>query len=774
MRKLLLILLTLGALFLTGGALADELTVGVGQPNVFADAGMSGVSYTSDDPAVATVNAISGYISAYRPGTCAIRAEKEGKTVYTLNLTVLKAPTKLSVAEKNVEMMLGSQREVQSCTAPEGEYCDQLEIRVSGPAVRLTDGRLLARDVGTATVYLRAYNGAYASYEVKVRVQPTAVNLNEHIVHLGIGEEFVPSVQLEPAFCYSRLRWSVAGDAQAVRFDEASLRVQAISLGQAVITVTTENGLSDSLTVAVLPLPESLNEPETVFAAQGEAGKIASVLPEGTFAVLTYESLTPKVLSVSADGSWTALGYGQAEVRISAQDTPLTVTQRFEIAPQPAAVEVRAEEEQLYIGKSSYCRATVQPEGSYAKVTWASSNPGCVAVDADGKITAKALGSAVISATAVSGAKGRVTVRVLKSPQSISLDKSFLSLEKGSAAKLNCIFPKDTLCEVSFASLDASVAAVDPQSGEIIAAGPGSTAVVATTSNGLVASCFVTVPYEEAPAETELEILFTDCDSNDAILLRSGDEYAFIDSGNHIYGEKALAILKDLGITHLKYYIGTHAHLDHIGGACVLLDNLDVDMVIVPHTRVIQAIKGSVWTEGERKAANEALYCVISHGQTFYLGSVPFKCIGPITVRNVDTKDHAENSNSLVLRADAGEVSVLLTGDGTVSEFKDIAQVYPEELKVDVFKNTHHSGELSDEQIRMIAPKITVFSTSSLHIPAERYLNLFRSLGSEIYMTPTRINGHVTLYTDGKTITVTPQYEDNRGNWYNEITGKPR
>ena len=139
MHKLLLILLTLGALLLMGGALADELTVGVGQPNVFADAGMSGVSYTSDDPAVATVNAISGYISAYRPGTCAIRAEKEEKTVYTLNLTVLKAPTKLSVAEKSVEMMLGSQWEVQTCTAPEGEYCDQLEIRVSGPAVSLTD-----------------------------------------------------------------------------------------------------------------------------------------------------------------------------------------------------------------------------------------------------------------------------------------------------------------------------------------------------------------------------------------------------------------------------------------------------------------------------------------------------------------------------------------------------------------------------------------------------------------------------------------------------------
>ena len=443
-------------------------------------------------------------------------------------------------------------------------------------------------------------------------------------------------------------------------------------------------------------------------------------------------------------------------------------------AASPSSIAIACPFDKLFIGQTAFCTVEVQPAGSDETVTWTSSNPGCLSVDEKGVLTAKAYGTAVITATASNGAKGKITLSVLKKPQSISLDQTYLELYEGQSAVLHCVFPRDTLAGVVFSSLDEGIVRVDAETGRITAASQGSTAVVATASNEVTANCFITVLPKAAAAQSELEAVFMDVDSNDAILLRCGEEYAFIDGGNHIYGEKATAYLKELGVTHLKYYIGTHAHIDHIGAACVIFSNFDVDMVIVPHAGVIQGIKGSVWTAEERDAVSQATYCVISHGQTFYLGSVPFRCIGPINVRNVDRRDDAENANSMVLRSEVGEISLLLTGDGTIAEFNDIAKVYPQELDVDIFKNTHHSGELTSGQIEMISPKVTIFSTSSLHLPRDGYLNLFTSLGSDVYMTPTRVNGTINLYTDGETITVTPQYEDNRANWYNEITGKPK
>ena len=772
MRKLLLCCV-LAIVFCFALAAADELEMGVGQPNVYADAKEAGVQYLSSEPSIATVNAANGYISALKPGSCVITAQKEGKTVYSLNLKVLKAPTKLSVPEKSIEMMQGSYRDFLPCHAQPGEFEGGFEIRSNGSAVSVSGGQLYARDVGSATIYVRAYNGVYVSYEVKVRVKPTQITLTEHSVRLGIGEELILNAEMQPAFCYSRLNWTVTGT-DVITFDEQGLRVKAVANGEATITVATENGLKDSMRISVLPLPEELLTPETVFTGEGDSGMISSVIPEGTFADCSYESLTPDTLQIGRDGRWTALKSGEAVVRIHAEGTQLYALQRFEIAPLPASVKVSCTANPMYVGQKASCKATILPEGSYGKVTWTSSNPRCVGVDEDGTLTAYTYGSSVITATAVNGVKANVTVSVLKNPQSINISQSYLALDVGRTAVLSCVFPRDTLAELTYVSLDETIAAVDAQTGLVTAMAPGSTVIIATTSNGVSANCFVTVPYEELPAEAELEVLFMDVDSNDAILLRSGEEYAFIDSGNHIYGEKVTDFLKESGMTRLKYYIGSHAHIDHIGGACVILDNFEVDSVIVPHRAVIQAIKGSVWTESERKATQNAVYSVITHGQVFYLGTVQFRCIGPVNVRNVDTKDKAENANSMVLRADVGEVSLLLTGDGTIAEFNDILKLYRAQMHVDVFKNTHHSGELTDEQIAAISPKITVFSTSSLHIPQDRYVKLLTSLGSEIYMTPTRVNGNITLYTDGKTITVTPQYEDNRANWYNEITGKPR
>ena len=60
---------------------------------------------------------------------------------------------------------------------------------------------------------------------------------------------------------------------------------------------------------------------------------------------------------------------------------------------------------------------------------------------------------------------------------------------------------------------------------------------------------------------------------NDGILIHCGGEWAYIDSGLHQQGVKAVKYMRAQGVDKLKYYIGTHAHKDHVGGARVILAN---------------------------------------------------------------------------------------------------------------------------------------------------------------------------------------------------------
>ncbi|MBQ4227543.1 MAG: Ig-like domain-containing protein [Clostridia bacterium] len=734
--------------------------MGVGEPGVYASEIAYG-DYLSSDESVVRVDGQSGALTALRPGTALVSAD-EGRRTWVV--TVLKAPSALEVQDKTQYMMLGSSVSPLNATAREGEWAGRLEVRLSGSAARLTqDGLIYGADVGSVTVTLKSYNGIKCSYTLQVRVKPKSMELNLSEAELGVGESLTLEAAFEPKYSYSCVEYSISEEGILIP-GEAPGSFTAKTEGSTTLYAQSENGLTAACAVRVLPLPNEILCPERVLAAVGARGQLDCTTPQGTRARLVYESLTPDVLEISEGGAWRVLKEGNGLARVSAAGTNLQCDIPFELLSAPKSIAFSKKELSMCVGQSLSLSLDVTPAGTYAGAAFRSSNPRCAEVDQNGCVKALGQGTCTITAEGLNGLRAQIIVRVLKQPDELTLDQSFLSLSPGQRVQLSCSYAKNSYTPIVWESLSPGVASVDAQSGEVTALSGGTAAIVARGLNGQKATCLVSVD-AETDVPVELEIVFMDIDTNDAIILRSGDEYAFIDSGSHPYGEKAAAFMEEMGITHLKYYIGTHGHLDHIGGACVILSRFDVDMVIVPHERVIRAIQGSVWTEEERAAAAAASYCVLPAGGRIYLGSVPFDCIGPITVKSVRTTDTKENDNSLVLRALVGSKTILLTGDATVNEFNAIMRAYPDSIQCDVFKNTHHAGELSDQQIKAIAPKIVVFSTSSLRLPSNRYRQLFEKLGSEIYITAERINGNVTLYTDGETIAVTCQYENNRAAW---------
>ena len=255
-----------------------------------------------------------------------------------------------------------------------------------------------------------------------------------------------------------------------------------------------------------------------------------------------------------------------------------------------------------------------------------------------------------------------------------------------------------------------------------------------------------------------LEVHFINVGRNDAILIRCGGESAFIDSGTYGWGEYSTGYLRSQGVQSLKYYIGTHAHLDHVGGAPVILANFNVGTVIQPHSNVRKAIEASVETAAERQAVANANYQNLTVGQQIQVGSATITCLGPLSVLRASIDSADENDNSLVLMLSYGSNRFLLSADATSTSMKAIEAAGPGSLRADVYKNAHHNGATKESLIAAIRPKWTVFSTAAKYMPAKDYLEMLSRYGSQSLITTDSHSGHIIMTSDGSNISVRTQH----------------
>lgn len=151
------------------------------------------------------------------------------------------------------------------------------------------------------------------------------------------------------------------------------------------------------------------------------------------------------------------------------------------------------------IKESETLTASILPENATCKnITWASSDESVATVDDNGKVTAIALGVAMIIVYAADGSpSSQCEVSVNQLAQSITLDKASLELHVGDEPILltATVLPENnTIKSFEWSSSDTSVAVVD-ESGSVTAVSKGSATITAATIDGsmLSASCSVSV-----------------------------------------------------------------------------------------------------------------------------------------------------------------------------------------------------------------------------------------------------------------------------------------
>ena len=191
----------------------------------------------------------------------------------------------------------------------------------------------------------------------------------------------------------------------------------------------------------------------------------------------------------------------------------------FEVVPEGGSdtptvvpvtsVQIGSSSLALEPGETANLTATVLPSNATDKsVSWSSNNTGVATVDNNGKVTAVAAGSAVITVTTTDGGKTATCNVTVTNPavpvQSVSLDKTELSMTVGENATLTAtVMPANADNKaVTWSSNNTSVATVD-NTGKVTAVAAGSAVItVTTTDGGKTATCTVTVTNPDIPVQS--------------------------------------------------------------------------------------------------------------------------------------------------------------------------------------------------------------------------------------------------------------------------------
>lgn len=266
--------------------------------------------------------------------------------------------------------------------------------------------------------------------------------------------------------------------------------------------------------------------------------------------------------------------------------------------------------------------------------------------------------------------------------------------------------------------------------------------------------------------ETEeiFEVHFLSVGTNDGILLRAGDECAFIDSGNYPQGEMCVEYMKSVGVTNLKYYIGTHAHLDHVGGAPTIVGAIPTEGVIYTYDKTLAAIYAMRKTEEQISALDALVRYPIAYGDVFTLGGATLTCVGPeMYVPKSSFQDQTENNNSLLLHVKFGDITFFLTGDSPSWKVLQMDKNHPEVLKSTVIKAPHHRGGFDKTVYKLIDTEYVVFSTADTWLPLEDQMKMAWESSENVLITADNRNGNIVFTTDGKTLSVQTQFDYDYG-----------
>ena len=333
--------------------------------------------------------------------------------------------------------------------------------------------------------------------------------------------------------------------------------------------------------------------------------------------------------------------------------------------------------------------------------------------------------------------------------------------------------------------------------------------VVALGALGYVGYKFVLPWWQKQPPPAsgkELRVHVLDVGQGDSILIISPEgKTVLVDAGDEKNGKRVVEALRLAGVQQLDYFIATHTHPDHIGGAPEVFGNFKVGTVlhndypppeaVAKDEAATASAKGADKKQGNKRAAppprnagrqakalelptvkayNGFKSAVEQAGTKFEKAEPEQKIdlgggalltvlapIPPLFTREqiaASRNGNESNANSIVMRLDYGSFSMLLTGDAEAQTEERLVGKETN-LAATVLKVAHHGSRYatSENFLKRVFPtderqtKVAIISMSEFNRyshPHQDVLNRLKAAGvTQLYRTD--LQGQITITTTG-------------------------
>lgn len=244
---------------------------------------------------------------------------------------------------------------------------------------------------------------------------------------------------------------------------------------------------------------------------------------------VTFSTDNNSVATVSDDGEISAVSSGTATIKCTTANG-LTAFCNVTVKPMATSLSLNASSITLGVGEQYDLDSFVNSGAAAYHREYSSSDSSKASVEASGGlVTAKAVGTATVTCKLTNGVTATCKVTVKPMATTVSLNKSSITLGVGEQYDLDSFVNSGVAAfHRVYSSSDSSKASVEASGGLVTAKAEGTANIVCKLSNGLQASCNVTVK----PMAKSLSL------NKSSITLKVGEKFdldSFVGDGTAAY-----------------------------------------------------------------------------------------------------------------------------------------------------------------------------------------------------------------------------------------------
>ena len=246
-------------------------------------------------------------------------------------------------------------------------------------------------------------------------------------------------------------------------------------------------------TVTVAKKPSSIKLKKTSLTLKrGSTAKLSySFSPSNSYATVKWSS-SSKAVTVKSDGTIAAKAIGRAKITARTSNGKKASCTVKVTAPDAKSMKLKTASAVVEKGKTLKLSYTLSPSDAVGRVKWSTSNKKVAIVSSSGKVTAKAVGTATITAKISSKVYAKCKITVPVHATGISIADSPRYVAAGDSLSLTAkITPSNAVEKAKWTSSNPSVASVD-SNGKVTGKKAG-TVTIQAAAGKYKASCTVQV-----------------------------------------------------------------------------------------------------------------------------------------------------------------------------------------------------------------------------------------------------------------------------------------